>query len=319
MDEAAPMLERTTQKMIDALAAAGGPPLYALSPEAARDVLTSVQATEAPRPPASIEDLSFPVGPTGTTRVRIVRPEGARGPLPVVVWCHGGGWVMGDRETHDRLVREMAAGTGAAVVFVDYDRSPEAHYPVALEQCYAATRYVADHGVELGLDPARIALAGDSVGGNLATVVCLLAKRRGGPRIAFQLLYYPVTDSSFSEESYVTFAEGPWLTAPAMAWFWDSYLPQVSRRGEPTAAPLNASLDELRGLPDAMVIVDENDVLRDEGEAYARKLAEAGVRVTSTRYNGTIHDFVLLNPLAETPAVRAAIREGVDALRAALA
>jgi acetyl esterase len=318
MANAAPVLEQTTQRLVDGLAAAGGPPLYTLSPQAAREVLTHLQATPGGGPPAEIEDTTFPVGPTGATRIRIVRPAGARGVLPAVVWAHGGGWVLGDRDTHDRLVREIAAGTGAAVVFVDYDRSPEAHYPVALEEIYGAAKYVAEHGAELGLDPARLAIAGDSVGGNMAAAAALLAKQRGGPKLLFQLLYYPVTDGSQSTPSYKTFAEGPWLTAKGMAWFWDAYLPDREARKRPTASPIEATLDELAGLPDAMVIVDENDVLRDEGEAYARKLAQAGVRVTSTRYNGTIHDFVMLNPLADTPAVRAAIREGVDALKSAL-
>jgi acetyl esterase len=234
------------------------------------------------------------------------------------MWFHGGGWVLGDRDTHDRLIREIANGTGAAVVFVDYDRSPEARYPVAIEQDYAATKYVAEHGSELGLDSSRIALAGESVGGNMVAVVALLAKERGGPKVVFQLLYYPVTDASFSERSYEEFANGPWLTKPSMAWFWDAYLPDLEARGAVTASPLNATLEQMQGLPEALIIVDENDILRDEGEAYARKLSQAGVRVTSSRYNGTIHDFVLLNPLAQTPAVRGAIQQGIDALKGAL-
>lgn len=311
-------LEPTTQKMIDAIAAKGGPPLYALTPAQARAVLTELQQAPVHKAPASIEDTTFPVGPTGTTRIRIVRPAGATGELPVLMWFHGGGWVLGDKETHDRLVREFAHGTGAAVVFVDYDRSPEARFPTAIEQAYAATRYVADHGRARGLDGSRIAIAGDSVGGNMVAVVALLAKQRGGPTIAFQLMYYPVTDASLAEGTYAEFADGPWLTRPAMAWFWDQYLPDRDARRAITASPLNATASDLRGLPEALIIVDENDILRDEGEAYARKLSEAGTRVTSSRYNGTIHDFVMLNPIAETPATRSAIRQGIDAIAAAL-
>jgi acetyl esterase len=311
-----PVLEPTTQKLIDSIA--GAPPLDTLGPSGARGILTKLQNMPVTRAPASVEDATFPVGPTGTTRVRIVRPRGVEGALPVVMWFHGGGWVLGDKETHDRLVREVAHGTGAAVVFVDYDRAPEAKFPVAVEQAYAATKHVAEHGQELGLDPARIAIAGDSVGGNMVAVVSLLAKDRKGPRIALQVMYYPVTDASFSEGSYTSFEDGPWLTKRAMAWFWDAYLPDRDARKQITASPLNATTDQLRGLPEALVIVDENDILRDEGEAYARKLSQAGVRVTTTRYNGTIHDFVMLNPIAETPAVRAAIRQGIDALKAAL-
>jgi acetyl esterase len=313
-----PILEPLTQKLIDALAAAGGPPIQTLSPQAARDVLSRLQQVPVAKAPASIEDTTFPVGPTGTTRIRIVRPDGAKSPTPVLMWFHGGGWILGDKDTHDRLVREFASGTGATVVFVDYDRSPEARYPIAIEQAYGATKYVADHASELGIDASRLAIAGDSVGGNMAAVVALMAKERKGPPIIFQLLYYPVTDGSLSEASYTEFRDGPWLTKPAMAWYWDAYLPDRAARAAITASPLNASVDDLRGLPDALIVVDENDILRDEGEAYARKLSQAGVRVTSTRYNGTIHDFVMLNPLAETPAVRAAVLQGIDAIKAAL-
>jgi acetyl esterase len=268
--------------------------------------------------PAEIEDTEFPVGPTGKTRIRIVRPQGATGVLPAIMWFHGGGWILGDKETHDRLIREVAHGTGAAVVFVDYERSPEAKFPVAIEQAYAATQYVAEHGKELNLDPTRIAIAGDSVGGNMVAVVALLAKERKGPKIALQVMYYPVTDASFSEHSYGVYENGPWLSKRGMAWFWDAYLPDREARKQVHASPLNAEIEQLKGLPEALVIVDENDILRDEGEAYARKLSQAGVRVTSTRYNGTIHDFIMLNPIADTPAVRAAISEGISALKKAL-
>ncbi len=318
ISEGTPVLEPATQKFIDALTAAGGPPLYTLTPTAAREVLAGAQRQPVRKLPASIEDTTFPVGPTGSVRIRIVRPEGAKETLPVVMHFHGGGWILGDKETHDRMTREIAVGANAAVVFVDYDRSPEARYPTAIEQAYAATQYVIEHGAELGVDPSRLALLGDSVGGNMTAAVTLLAKKRGGPKIAFQVLLYPVTDANFETGSYITFAEGPWLTRPAMQWFWDAYLPDVDERRQPTATPLNASLAELKGLPEALIMVDENDVLRDEGEAYARKLSQAGVRVTSVRYNGTIHDFVLLNAIADTPAVRGAIHQANTALRAVL-
>jgi len=312
------ILEPTTQKFIDGLVAAGGPPLYTLSADDARKVLTTVQAVPVSKLPASIEDTTFPVGPTGKVAIRIVRPQDAKSVLPVVMHFHGGGWILGDKNTHDRMTREIAIGSNATVVFVDYDRSPEAKYPVAIEQAYAATEYVVEHGKELNVDPSRLAILGDSVGGNMTAAVSLMAKERGGPKISFQVLFYPVTDASFETESYKTFADGPWLTKKAMEWFWDAYLPDASKRKEIAAAPLNASLDQLKGLPDALIVVDENDVLRDEGEAYARKLAQAGVRVTSVRYNGTIHDFVLLNPIANTPAVRGALQQANTALKAAL-
>ncbi|HET6518285.1 MAG TPA: alpha/beta hydrolase, partial [Geminicoccaceae bacterium] len=182
---AAPVLEPTTQRFIDGLAAAGGPPIYTLGPEAARAVLAGAQAGPVAAPAARVEDATFPVGPTGSVRVRIVRPEGVTGALPAVMYFPGGGWVLGDRNTHDRLVRVVAAGAEAAVVFVDYDRSPEARYPPPIEQAYAATRHVAGNGPALDLDPSRLAVAGDSVGGNMAAAVTLLAKERGGPRIGF--------------------------------------------------------------------------------------------------------------------------------------
>lgn len=317
--ETKPVLEPTTQSFVDALNAAGGPPLYTLSPTAARDVLASAQkAAPVEKLPVSIDDTTFPVGPTGSVRVRVVRPQEAKGTLPVVMHFHGGGWILGDRETHDRLTREIAVGADAAVVFVDYDRSPEARYPVAIEQAYAAMKYVVDNAAALGVDGERLAILGDSVGGNMAAAVTLMAKERGGPKITFQVLLYPVTDADFETGSYQTYAEGPWLTKKAMQWFWDAYLPDVAARGQITATPLNATLEQLRDLPPALVAVDENDVLRDEGEAYARKLSQAGVPVASVRYNGTIHDFALLNAIAKTPPVRAALAEANGALRAVL-
>jgi acetyl esterase len=315
MATAQPNLELHTQQFIDSLA--GEPPIYTLSPGDARSVLTRAQSIPVGKPSAQIEDIAFPVGPTGSVPIRVIRPVGAAEVLPVVMYFHGGGWVLGDRDTHDRLVREIAVGAEAAVVFVDYARAPEAHYPVAIEQAYAATRYVADNAADLHIDPLRLAVAGDSVGGNLAAAVILMAKQRRGPTIAFQVLFYPVTDAGFDTPSYARFADGPWLTKRAMEWFWDAYLPDPAARKQPTATPLNASLDQLAGLPEALVIVDENDVLRDEGEAYACKLSDAGVRVTSVRYNGTIHDFVMLNALADTPATRSAIAQAVGALKTA--
>jgi acetyl esterase len=296
-----------TQAFVDTVVAAGGPPLYTLTPDAARRVLAQAQAGNVPRLPADIEDATFPVGPTGSVRVRLVRPPGASGKLPAVVYLHGGGWILGDLETHDRLVREIANRAGVTVVMVDYDRSPEARYPVSVEQAYAVTRFVAEHADALAVDSARLAVAGDSAGGQMAIAVALLARERKGPKLAFQLLFYPVTDADFDTPSYRQFADGPWLTREAMKWFWNAYCPDVARRREPLASPLRASPDQLSGLPPTLVITGENDVLRDEGEAFAAKLAQAGVRVTSVRYNGTIHDFVMLDGLRDTPATRAAI------------
>ena len=310
-----PHVEPGTQKFLDAIEARDAPPIYTLSPQEARNVLSEAQAGEVVKPPADIEDRSLAVGPTGSTRIRIVRPAGVKETLPVVMYFHGGGWMLGDKETHDRLVREIATGAHAAVIFVEYDRSPEAKYPTAIEQAYAATRYTAEHGSELGVDVGRMAVAGDSVGGNMAAVVALLAKDRQGPALGMQVLFYPVTDADFENVSYNEFADGPWLTKAAMKWFWDAYLPDEQARKEPTASPLRASLEQLRGLPPTLLITDENDVLRDEGEAFAHKLAQAGVRVAATRYLGTIHDFVMLNAITSTPAARSAIDLATGTLR----
>jgi acetyl esterase len=310
-------LEMQTQRFVDA--AAGGPPLYTLSPEDARNVLEQAQAGDVRKQPADIEDKVLPVGPSGRVSVRIVRPKGADGKLPVVVYVHGGGWILGSSSTHDRLIREIANGARAAVVFVNYTPSPEAHYPVAIEEAYAAAKYVADHADELGIDASRLAIAGDSVGGNMATALTMLAKERGGPTIRFQALFYPVTDATFDTESYRKFAEGPWLTRRNMQWFFDAYAPDVASREQPTISPLRATLEQLEGLPPALIITDENDVLRDEGEAYAHKLMDAGVRVKAMRALGTIHDFMMLNALADTPAVRAALEIAKEELVAALA
>jgi acetyl esterase len=231
------------------------------------------------------------------------------------MYFHGGGWVLNDQETYDRLIREVANGAEAAVVFVNYTRSPEGRYPVAVEEAYAATQWGATNGVTLGLDTERLAVAGDSSGGNLATVVALLAKERGGPALACQVLFYPTVDADFDTDSYQQFAGGPFLTRNAMKWFWDQYAPDVARRAEPTASPLRASVDQLRGLPPALIMTAEFDVLRDEGEAYARRLGEAGVPVTAVRYLGTIHAFTVLNALANTPAARAAIAQASSVLR----
>jgi acetyl esterase len=313
---AQPTLEPHTQHFVDSLA--GAPPIYTLSPADARSVLARAQSIPVGKPSSQIEDISLPVGPTGSVPIRIVRPTAIAEVLPVVMYFHGGGWVLGDRDTHDRLLREIAVGAQAAVIFVEYARAPEARYPVAIEQAYAATRYVVDNAASLRIDPLRLAVAGDSVGGNMTAAVTLMAKQRRGPRIAFQVLFYPVTAAGFETPSYMQFADGPWLTKRAMEWFWDAYLPDPAARNQTTATPLNASLDQLAGLPEALVITDENDVLRDEGEAYARKLSDAGVRVTSVRYNGTIHDFAMLNALADTPATRGAIAQAVAALRGTL-
>lgn len=310
-----PILEPAAQKLADA--SAKPPFLYQLGPDGARKVLDDIQAAPIAKPDVADEWITVPAQ-VGDVKVRIVKPVGSSSPLPTILYMHGGGWVLGNAGTHDRLVRELSVGVNAAVGFVEYDRSPEAHYPVAIEQGYATARWIVAEGSAHGLDATRLAVAGDSVGGNMAAALAILAKQRGDVRFVHQSMYYPVTDAAQDTESYREFANGPFLTAKSMAWFWDAYLPERERRAEITASPLRATLEDLRGLPPALLIVDENDVLRDEGEAYARRLTQAGVRTTSLRINGTLHDFMMLNPVRETQATTAAIEEAVQVLRKAL-
>ena len=306
------VLEPEAQAFADATS---HPPfVYELGPAGARQVLDDVQAGPVDMPDVDERWVVVPCD-HGDVAVRVVTPKSEPGPSPTVLYVHGGGWVLGNAATHDRLVRELAVGAQAAVVFVEYDRSPEAQYPVAIEQAYAVARWITAQGEHEGFDTARLAVAGDSVGGNMVAALTLLAKQRGDVSFCHQSLYYPVTDAAQNTGSYTEFANGPFLTAKAMAWFWDCYLPEVATRSEITASPLRAALDELAGLPPALVIVDENDVLRDEGEAYARRLTAAGVRTTSVRVNGIIHDFMMLNPVRSTAAATAAIELAIHTLR----
>lgn len=301
------VLEPAAQKFADENAK---PPfLPDLGPEKGRETVDSVQSSEIDKPDVTIEDLMIPGGPNGDVSVRIVRPPSASLPsLPVIIYIHGAGWVFGNAHTHDRLIRELAVGAEAAIVFPNYSLSPEAKYPTAIEEIYAVLKWTAEHGQEHGLDASKLSVAGDSVGGNMAAAITLMAKERSGPTIEKQLLFYPVTDASFDTESYHEFAEGYFLQREGMKWFWDQYTTDPEERKQITASPLRATVEQLRGLPDALVITGEADVLRDEGEAYAAKLREAGVEVTAVRFQGIIHDFVMLNPLAETNAKKGAIK-----------
>jgi acetyl esterase/lipase len=309
------VLEPASQAFV---AATAKPPfLYELTPDDARAVLDDVQAAPVDKLPVDDRWITVPAD-VGDVQVRIVRPQGVEGTLPVILYMHGGGWVLGNAGTHDRLVRELAVGVGAALVFVEYDRSPEARYPVAIEQGYATAQWITREGCANGLDPERMAVAGDSVGGNMTAALALMASDRGDVRFVHQSMYYPVTDAAMDTASYDQFAEGYFLTAKAMAWFWDAYAPDVERRAEPYASPLRASDEQLAGLPPAFVIVDEADVLRDEGEAYAARLRKAGAAVTTVRYDGITHDFMMLNPLSDTHATRAAVAQAIATLRQAL-
>ena len=309
-------LEPQAKAVVDANAA---PPfLFELGPDQGRRTIDELQSGPVKKPTVDLDDTTVPGGPSGQVSVRILRPQGARRPLAVILYLHGAGWVFGNHHTHDRLIRELAVGAQAAVVFPNYSRSPEAKYPTAIQECYAVASWVAEHGQERGLDPSRIAIAGDSVGGNMSAAVTLLANQRGGPAFRHQVLFYPVTDANFDTESYHQFATGYYLRRDAMQWSWDQYTTDPAQRAEPTASPLRASLEQLAGLPPALVITAEADVVRDEGEAYADKLRDAGVAVTADRFQAIIHDFVMLNALADTNAARGAITLATDTLRTGL-
>ncbi|HEX7818280.1 MAG TPA: alpha/beta hydrolase, partial [Nitrososphaeraceae archaeon] len=296
-----------------------GPSLYTLTPNEARNVLSGLQSGQIQKLPAEIENKTIPGGPNGEISIQIIRPMGSSNErLPVVMYFHGGGWVLGGFDTHERLLRELANDVHAAIIFVIYTRSPEAKYPIPVVEGYTATKWISANGQSLNLDSSRLVVAGDSVGGNMATAVALLAKERGWPPITFQLLFYPVTDANFDTPSYLKYQEGYFLTREAMKWFWDNYLSNDTDRKEPTVSPLQASVEQLSGLPPTLIIVGENDVLRDEGEAYAHKLMQAGVITTATRYLGTIHDFVMLNAITDTPASRGAIGQASHTLRKVL-
>jgi acetyl esterase/lipase len=312
---AGPVAEHNTQAFLDALNKGGGKPMEQMSPQEARQVLIGAQAS-VKTDLSSVEVSNKTITQDGKqVELTIVRPRGAKADVPVFMFFHGGGWVLGDFPTHARLVRDLVNNSGAAAVFVNYTPSPEAHYGVAIGQAYAATKWVAAHGKEIKVDGSRLAVAGNSVGGNMAAAVSLMAKDKGEPKIRYQVLLWPVTDASFDTASYGQFENGYFLTKNMMKWFWDNYTTDAKQRAEITASPLRASAEQLKGLPPALVQTAELDVLRDEGEAYARKLDAAGVAVTATRYNGMIHDYGLLNPLAHVPAVQGALLQAGTELK----
>ena len=312
------VLESAAQEFADATA--NPPYLPDLGPIEGRKTVDEVQNGEGVQmPDVDVEDTTVPGGPSGEVSVQILRPKGAEGSLPVILYIHGAGWVFGNNHTHGRLIRELADGAGAAVVFPNYSLSPEAQYPTAIEESYAVLEWIGEHGAEKDLDGSRIAIVGDSVGGNMTAAVTLMAKERSGPELRAQVLFYPVTDASFDTDSYHQFAEGYFLRRDAMQWFWDQYTTDEAQRDEITASPLRATSEQLAGLPKALVITGEADVLRDEGEAYGRKLRQAGVDVTATRYEGVIHDFVMLNALRGTNAAKSAMAQATAYLSEALA
>lgn len=283
------------------------PRIYELPEAEGRALLDEVQSSPIKKANVDIEDRQVSTGQWGDINVRIMRPEANYDVLPVILYLHGAGWVFGGAHTHDKLIRELAVRTHSVIVFPEYSLSPEAKYPTAIEQNYAVMNWLVEHASELKIDASRLTVSGDSVGGNMATVMTIMSKQRKGPKISQQLLYYPVTDANFETGSYNEFAEGYFLTKEGMQWFWDKYTTDPDQRAEITASPLRASLEDLKDLPAAMILNGEADVLRDEGEAYAKKLRDAGVEVTNMRFQGMVHDFVMVNMLDSSKATRAAM------------
>lgn len=302
------------------VAASAAPPfLDELAPSDARQALREAQADLVEDFAVEAEFRIAPVGPTGLVGFWVLRPPGVSGPLPAVLYVHGGRWMLGDVHTHARLVSELVLGARAAAVVPEYSRTPEARYPVAVEECYALLEWTARNAGDLGLDGGRLAVAGDCAGAALATALTMLAKRRGGPRLRAQLLYYPLTDARCDSPSQRDFATGYLLTRAALLRYWRHYTDDPRELAEPTVSPLRASLAELAGLPPALVVTAEADVTRDEGERYAGRLRAAGVAVTAVRFLGTVHDFVSLAALRDSPPTRAAVRQGAAFLRELLA
>jgi acetyl esterase len=310
-----PRLSRGVKAFLKALNSAGGPPLETLPPLEAREVLAKAQASVAVDL-SGIDETEKTITADGyTVPLNVVRPAGVEGILPVFVFIHGGGWVLGDFPTHKRMVRDLVVLSGMAAVFVNYTRTPDARYPRAIDEIYAATRWVAEHGEEIGVDGKNLAVVGNSVGGNMTAVTALKAKAGGGPRIKLQIMMWPIVDANFETESYKQFGENRFLTTSLMKWMYDLYTTDPNERREIYASPLRATVEQLEGLPPALIQVAESDILRDEGEAYGRKLDEAGVGATTVRYNGMIHDFGLLNGLATEPATRSLFEHAAAALK----
>lgn len=313
-----PNIESNVRAFLKVLNSGTGKPLEQLAPKDARLVLVGAQASVKVDLSGIIVTEKTITQDGQTIKLNIVKPSTSKGILPVFMFFHGGGWVLGDFPTHERMVRDLVVESGAAAVFVNYTPSPEAHYPVAINQAYAATKWVAAHGNEIGVDGKRLAVAGNSVGGNMATVVALMAKDKKGPKIKLQVLFWPVTNANFETPSYNLFAKDRFLTKSLMMWMWDNYTTDPNQRKEIYASPLLATTEQLKGLPPALVQTAENDILRDEGEAYARKLEEAGVKVTAIRYNGMIHDWGLLNAISKIPGTKSAMLQAAAELKTAL-
>lgn len=298
-----PNLDKKAKEFIESLSSKISKPIYEMKPKEARLFLLDLQKETHRNIPTEVKDIDIFTDLAGSVSVRLIRPENYNETLPVILYFHGGGWILGDKETHDMLIRRLSVGTNSVVVFVNYTRAPEAVYPTQINQGYGVLEYLYQNPEEFGIDSDRIIVAGDSAGGNIATAIALKAVKEGGPKILYQLLLYPVIDANMNSESYKLFKDGPWLSQKAMEWFWNAYLDDKALKDEIYVSPLKASESDLSAMPPALIITGENDVLRDEGEAYARRLEGAGVEIYSVRVNMTIHDFLMLNVLQSTELV----------------
>ena len=310
-----PHLSRQVKAFLKELNSGGGAPIETLSKEAARKVLVDAQAAVAVDL-SGIEVAEKTINSDGhTVKINIVRPEGVKEKLPVFIFIHGGGWILGDFPTHKRMVRDLVVYSGFVAVFVNYTPSPEAHYPQAVNEIYAVTKWVAANGDQINVDGSRLAVVGNSVGGNMTAVTGLKALENGGPEIKLLVMMWPIVDADFETGSYKKFGKDRFLTTSLMKWMYNQYTEDPGQRKEIFASPLQATVAQLKGLPPTLIQVAENDILRDEGETFGRKLDEAGVDVTTVRYNGMIHDFGLLNGLATLPAVRSLFIQAAAALK----
>lgn len=310
-----PRLSRGTRKFLESLNSAGGPPIETLSPVDARQVLVDAQAS-VDVDISGIDESEKTITADGqTVKLNIVRPKGVTKKLPVFMFVHGGGWVLGDYPTHKRLVRDLVVETGYAAVFVNYTPAPDAAFPTQIDQIYAATKWVSENGDEINVDGTNLAVVGNSVGGNMTAVTAIKSIENGGPKIKAIVMMWPIVDSDFETGSYKQFGKDRFLTTPLMKWMYDNYLPDVEKRKDIHASPLQASKELLAKFPPTLVQVAESDILRDEGEAFGRKLDEAGATAATVRYDGMIHDFGLLNGLANEPGVRSLIKHAASELR----
>lgn len=312
-----PNLTAETEEFISKIEAADGQPLYKMTPQEARNFLENLQSQTHKEISANTTDTTI-LTEAGNVDIRVVKPQHTEEKLPVILYLHGGGWILGGKESFDMLIKKLAVFTNSTVIFPDYSRSPEVQYPTALNEIYAVLEYIFQNPEEFNIDPERIAIAGDSAGANMATVTALRAINKNGPKILFECLFYPVTNSDMDTKSYDLFKDGPWLSKKAMEWFWEAYVPDKKLRDDIYISPLKAEEEDLGKLPRTLIITAENDVLRDEGEAYARKLDSAGVDVLNVRINGTIHDFLMLNALADTLPARGAMALACTMLKKAL-